>query len=571
MINWNAQEMRREDAKARRKTRSRKCEEIKTVPDPVFSRVVCFASSFASSRRRIAFFAVFSSGCSEEIKTVSGTVSISCEGSRKIKTVPDPVFSRLVLFASPFAFSRLGGACLLVFLSGCSYVNVPLNDGTVLLEHRHKNQTLAETFSDIQPTEIRSANAPPSTQPMIYPTPSTALAQAAGISDKDGYFVGLAISGGGSRSANFAAACMFQLERIGILQKVDYISSVSGGSLTAAYYCLNHEGWNPRDVQQKLTHQFATDMLVQTALPWITFALAFTDLDRSDLLAKTLRENLFTENGKEKTFADLQPDRPRLLINATDLQSGRRFVFCNQSFDEINSDLSKYPIAYAVAASSSVPVVLHQVTLRDFTTDYKQYHHLIDGGVCDNLGIQTLVETFRAQEEAAANHHLPDPYPHGAVFIVLDARVDYDQDISSESDTGFIQSLTTAAGLTSGLLLNRASEESLNDVVFKNAPDTATAKEIRDSVDELNRTGYVDLNNVGGHHIRVAHLALTQLQSVTDLPFHTFQESINSTSTYFNIDPSRAALLYTAAELLVRDRFEKQLRGILSEMKSNGQ
>jgi predicted acylesterase/phospholipase RssA len=457
----------------------------------------------------------------------------------------------------------------LLFLTGCSYVNVPLNDGSVPLENRQKNHTQAETFTEIQPNEIRSANAPPSTLPMIYPTPSTAVAQAADASDKDGYFVGLAISGGGLRSANFAAACMFQLERIGILQKVDYISSVSGGSLTAAYYCLNHQGWNPKDVQRKLTHEFATDMLVQTVLPWVTFELAFTDWDRSDLLAKTLRENLFTENGRQQTFADLLPDRPKLLINATDLQSGRRFVFCNQSFDEINSDLGKYPIAYAVSASSSVPVVLHQVTLRDFSTEYQQYHHLIDGGVCDNLGIQTLVETFRAQEEAAQMHHLPDPYPHGAVFIVLDARVDYDQDISSESDTGFIQSLTTAAGLTSGLLLNRASQESLNDVVFKNAPDTATAKEIRDSLDELSRTGFVDFNNVGGHRIRVAHLALTQLADVTDAPFHTFFESVNSTSTYFNIDPSRAALLYTAAELLVRDRFETQLRGILSEMSSS--
>jgi len=33
-----------------------------------------------------------------------------------------------------------------------------------------------------------------------------------------------------------------------------------------------------------------------------------------------------------------------LLINATDLQSGQRFVFANESFDAINSDLSKYPI-----------------------------------------------------------------------------------------------------------------------------------------------------------------------------------------------------------------------------------
>jgi len=267
-----------------------------------------------------------------------------------------------------------------------------------------------------------------------------------------------------------------------------------------------------------------------------------------------------------KPSPDLLPDRPRLLINATDLQSGRRFVFCNQSFNQINSDLGKYPIAYAVAASSSVPVILHQVTLRDFATDFKQYRHLIDGGVADNLGIETLVETFRAQEDAAAEHHLPDPYPHGAVFIVLDAHVEYDQDLSSKSDTSFIESLATAAGLTSATLLNRASQETLNDVVFKNAPDTATAKEIRDALADLNREGYVDFKNIGGHRIRVAHIALTQLKGVTDVPFHSFQDLINSTSTYFNIDLRRAALLYTAADLLIRDRFEAKFRDILTEM-----
>ena len=50
-------------------------------------------------------------------------------------------------------------------------------------------------------------------------------------------------------------------------------------------------------------------------------------------------------------------------------------------FDGINSDLSKYPIAYAVAASAAVPVVMHQVTLRDYSTIFERYRHLVDGGV----------------------------------------------------------------------------------------------------------------------------------------------------------------------------------------------
>src|SRR5205085_12584403 len=97
----------------------------------------------------------------------------------------------------------------------------------------------------------------------------------------DGCFVGLALSGGGSRSANFSASCMFQLERLGLLEKVDYISSVSGGSLTGAYYCLNDQrGWNPGDVQRGLTHAFANDVIWTVVQPWFYVALIFSDWDR---------------------------------------------------------------------------------------------------------------------------------------------------------------------------------------------------------------------------------------------------------------------------------------------------
>src|SRR5688500_426820 len=163
------------------------------------------------------------------------------------------------------------------------------------------------------------------------------------ISTDDGYFVGIGISGGGSRSANFAAACMFELQRLGLLQRADYISAVSGGSLTAAYYCVStDEEWNPGTVQEKLTHSFATDLTIGMFLPWNMAWMLITDWDRSDLLADSFRKVLFTRDGEQLTFGDLRPERPRLLINATDLQSGKGFVFCNESFDKLNSDLSRY-------------------------------------------------------------------------------------------------------------------------------------------------------------------------------------------------------------------------------------
>lgn len=57
-------------------------------------------------------------------------------------------------------------------------------------------------------------------------------------------------------------------------------------------------------------------------------------------------------------FADLQRgDRPLVIINSSDFESGDRFAFLQGYFGLLCSDLSSFPIADAVAASSAVPVL----------------------------------------------------------------------------------------------------------------------------------------------------------------------------------------------------------------------
>jgi predicted acylesterase/phospholipase RssA len=452
------------------------------------------------------------------------------------------------------------GLLLSAAAGGCTSVNRRLNASGVLFERRVHNHTRAAAGvaaappASRDPRGVRAEGQPPDVIPDVHP---------------DGCFVGLALSGGGSRSANFSAACMFQLERLGVLQHVDYISSVSGGSLTAAYYCLYGDGpggWNPGRVQNKLTHAFANDLICATFMPWNLPVLWFTDWDRSDILADDFTRVLFSRNGKTLTFGDLRPDRPRLLINATDLQSGRRFVFCNETFDEINSDLSKYPISNAVAASAAVPIVMHHVTLRDFSTTFKQYRHLIDGGVVDNLGVQSLVDTYMAHVKAAADAGKPDPYPRGAVLIVLDARTEFDAKLSNKGDISFIESLSTGAGLTSTALLNRVSSATMADLIVRNAADETTAGEIRKAIGRLEKGGSLTLRATDGKPVRVLHLALSHIDDLTNLPFRGFREQVNNIATYFNIDPTEAYNLYQAADLLVRERFEGELTALQDEL-----
>ena len=68
--------------------------------------------------------------------------------------------------------------------------------------------------------------------------------------NSDSLFVVLSFSGGGTRAAAFSYGIMEELkkteiewkgERKRLLDEVDIISSVSGGSFTAAYYSLNRE------------------------------------------------------------------------------------------------------------------------------------------------------------------------------------------------------------------------------------------------------------------------------------------------------------------------------------------
>jgi predicted acylesterase/phospholipase RssA len=453
-----------------------------------------------------------------------------------------------------------GIACMLlsVLAAGCTYANKPLNAQNVPLERRIKNHTRAALAAEFQP--LQSA-----TEPTVVPTTDPSQPP---IVDRDGYFVGVAISGGGSRSAVFSAACMFQLQRLGLLQRVDYISAVSGGSLTAAFYCLNGpDRWNPGSAQRKLTHSFASDIIFQIIQPWIYLTTLLTDYDRSDLLANSLRKNLFTVNGHEQTFADLRADRPHLLLNATDLQSGKAFVFCNESFDELNSDLSKYPIAYAVAASAAVPVVMHQVTLRDFSTVFKQYQHLIDGGINDNLGISSLVETYDAQVKSARHAGRPTPYPHGAIFFVLDARTQFDVQLSDKGDTNLLQSMETSAGLTSTALLNRASSATLSDLIVKYSPDNVTARDLRADIQRLTSEGMVDLQDQDHRPVRVVHVALSNVGQLQNVPFHSFGTRVNSIATYFDIEPTEAYQLIRAADLLIQQKFQHRLEEISRDLK----
>ena len=271
----------------------------------------------------------------------------------------------------------------------------------------------------------------------------------------------LALSGGGSRAAWFGGAVMLELEKIllpelNLLHEVDVISAVSGGALPAAYYCLSKDDvpgaaddpprrtWNERSVRRLMTKNYLGRWVANWFWPTNALKYWFTAFDRGDVMAQTLADNLFDVPGfrgwglgRDQKFGDLNPQRPYLILNATDATRAnpdcsddpkaaavrsRRFgailTFTTQDFkDELGSDINSYPIADAVMATAAFPLVFPFRTLRDYRAESgkgKQYVHVFDGGNADNLGLMSVkkvIDHFEAKQ----------PRPRGYIVICIDA------------------------------------------------------------------------------------------------------------------------------------------------------
>src|SRR5204863_6971059 len=115
-------------------------------------------------------------------------------------------------------------------------------------------------------------------------------------------------------------------------------------------------------------------------------------------------------------------------------------------------------------------------------------------------------------------------------------------------------------------LLNRASSATMSDLIVKYSPDDVSAKVLREQIKQLEDDGYLELHDQQGRPVKVVHLALSRLSSLTNLPFQSFSEKVNNIATYFNIDVTEAYHLTQAADLLVREKFEPQLQSIAEEL-----
>ena len=323
----------------------------------------------------------------------------------------------------------------------------------------------------------------------------------------------LAFSGGGTRASALAYGVLEELrdtvvtiegKPTRLLDEVDVITSVSGGSFTAAYYGLYGDRIFEDFDERFLKRPVSRDLILRMLLPHNWLRLLFPFYDRSQLATSYYDRKVF--DGAR--FADLaEAGGPWIQINATNISVGAPFTFVQPNFDPICSDLSEVKVAQAVTASSAVPGVFVPIVLRNragscgyqapgwleealasrkqsprrhniatemtayLDADALPYVHLVDGGISDNLGVRGPLDN--AVVEGGMWQRLKDigveRRPSHLAFIVVDA--------STNADTSFVMRpsvppLISLIGSVSGTQLHRYNFETL-DLLRENLDDWA--------------------------------------------------------------------------------------------------
>jgi NTE family protein len=377
---------------------------------------------------------------------------------------------------------------------------------------------------------------------------------------KNGTFIGIAMSGGGSRAANFSAAALLQLESLGILQQATALSSVSGSSLTAAYYGLFSEDkihhWNPQQVRERLVKNFELEWFWRWFLPWNIGRYWFTGFDRSDIMADVFDHNLF----EDKTFGQMPNTTPKILINATSLtDNGASYLFTDEAFYKIGSGLDKYAVSRAVMASGAFPGAFHNVTLRDYTQP-KQYVHLFDGGPSDNLGINSLRKVARDLYLGPESAH-----PKKCLVLIIDAytlgwNLSREASDTRKAITDFV--IDTNALEASSVLLALRRDRLLEEMGI--SLDENTALDVYErfhlfaEADDPELKKHPKLKDVQCHAWLIT---FQRLQHLTDLPnAGTISAIVNNIPTRYTLlaphglgAAEAQEALFSAAEMLIKE------------------
>jgi len=296
--------------------------------------------------------------------------------------------------------------------------------------------------------------------------------------------IGIAISGGGSRAALFGAAGLEALAKLqvgpahSLLEDVSVISSVSGGSMATSYFAavkpkrevptLTASGELSTEYQtffaqykETMNQDYEKPLLWRNLLRLRWFNPAWTAKSLSEYLNSQFLKGMTFQNVRERESSG---DIPRLLINTTLYNDGRRFVITTLPHEQtqydllkdvsrsvgarplskesaelmkvkwaslqsvtpqaLNLDLCPIQLGAAVAGSMSFPPVVGPITFKVEGED--QYWHAGDGGLSDNMGLESLATVaLNALQQNAVRRVVIIAFDSSFPFAVGSDRLDH--------------------------------------------------------------------------------------------------------------------------------------------------
>lgn len=361
--------------------------------------------------------------------------------------------------------------------------------------------------------------------------------------DDDGVHVVLCFSGGGTRAAAFALGATRGLAEVDaggapLLERVDRVVGVSGGSLTAAQVAIDRSPEALLRFEREVLRDDMELAMVKAAAA-DGFSLLFRDLTRCDVAA-----SCFDQRMLGTSFAAL-PARPELWIQTTDVRERRPLVLSRASLEALGLDPAQVPVARALAASAAFPGVFPPLRLEvggegkalvlpaagaetrtqrptrpgaqperalaePRSASRPPPLYLADGGILDNLGLEPALEA-----------PLP-PGTRAVVYLVVNAR-----------GSLLIDDDALGSSIRSGVHALSLQQRRMDDLHFSRARDRLRLLELE---------------------ARLAGRALSTRLVVIDFAGSSRQDQLDPIGTRFALDEDEVGLLLAEGQAIGRAR-----------------
>ena len=402
----------------------------------------------------------------------------------------------------------------------------------------------------------------------------------------------LAFSGGGKRSAAFAYGALLGLRAMTVvnegrshplLDDVDYIASVSGGSFPAIHYGL---------FRDKSFETFPADFLYRDLnayiwgiylFPWNWEWLINPLFGTNDAMAAVYDRLLF----HGATYQDLiKQGLPMISVSATDIAGGVPFPFNQTSFDLLCSDLASFPVSRAVAASAGLPILFTPITLashrssctaypppaapppdwrdrastlsrasvlarnadRQMDPERTHFMHLLDGGISDNLALRSLSNALVVLDENDETLRRLATTTRRVIVISVDGQATIDPTLGQQR---VVSGLGRIISAVSGTQIDAYSFETL----------LLADQQVKHVTDKLRRIRCEQASVINGHDCADVEGGLIQI-SLAAIADTAYRERLQALPTSMTLPDADVDALVAEGKSMVEN--EPTLRKLLS-------